>query len=207
MCTCTVGDHGDCECAIVNSRPGLPGPAGERGDAGMIGEFGQEGDVGDPGPQGEDGLPVRMIKLFHLHSVIPFFLLFVLILNFSSCRDLLETMVGLAQKVKKEKQVSPHRKVCVSSCCLIIDKHKQHMLATNIVKHMLMRDFVYVYRISWRPRGSWARWGTRSNRHSRSYRFAWFPWAQRSSCELTVVPILISIILHTNHELFSLVTL
>lgn len=74
------------------------------------------------------------------------------------------------------------------------------MLATNIVMHMLMHDFVYVYRISWRPRGSWARWGTRSNRHSRPYRFAWFPWGQRSSCELTVVPILISIILHTNHK-------
>lgn len=65
-----VGDHGDCECANVNSRPGLPGPAGERGDAGMTGEFGQEGDIGDPGPQGEDGLPVRKIKLYHLHSFI-----------------------------------------------------------------------------------------------------------------------------------------
>lgn len=68
-----VGDHGDCKCAIVNSRPGLPGPAGERGDAGMTGEFGQEGDVGDPGPQGEDGLPVRMIELYLLRSCIPFF--------------------------------------------------------------------------------------------------------------------------------------
>lgn len=88
----------------------------------------------------------------------------------------------------------------MSFFCLIIDKHKQHMLATNIVMHMLMHDFVYVYRISWRPRGSWARWGTWSNRHSRPYRFAWFPWGQRSSCELTVVPILTCIILHTNHK-------
>lgn len=67
-----VGDHGDCNCSIVHSRPGLPGPAGERGDAGMTGEFGQEGDVGDPGPQGEDGLPVRVTKSYHLHSFLSF---------------------------------------------------------------------------------------------------------------------------------------
>lgn len=55
------GDHGECECSVVNSPAGQPGPAGEPGDAGMIGEFGQEGDVGDPGPRGEDGFPVSLI--------------------------------------------------------------------------------------------------------------------------------------------------
>lgn len=63
-----LGDHGECECTIVNSPPGPPGPAGDRGDAGMTGEFGQEGDLGDPGPQGDDGFPVRIIKSYHLHS-------------------------------------------------------------------------------------------------------------------------------------------
>jgi len=54
-----AGDHGVCECSVVNSSPGLPGPAGHRGDAGMTGEFGREGDSGDHGRQGDAGLPVR----------------------------------------------------------------------------------------------------------------------------------------------------
>lgn len=58
-CCVPLGDHGECECTIVNSLSGPPGPAGDRGDAGMTGEFGHEGDLGDPGPQGYDGSPVR----------------------------------------------------------------------------------------------------------------------------------------------------
>lgn len=78
------GDHGLCECTIVNSPPGLPGPAGDRGDAGMTGEFGQEGDLGEPGPQGDNGFPVRTIESspfclfccsFLGHSLFPYTLL------------------------------------------------------------------------------------------------------------------------------------
>lgn len=99
----------------MNSPPGPPGPAGDRGDAGMTGEFGQEGDLGDPGPQGEDGVPVRMIEsssfiLFFLFILSPFLFAQTFFVSLS-CRDLLDTVVGQAQKVKKGKRVWPHREV------------------------------------------------------------------------------------------------
>lgn len=78
-----VGDHGLCECSIVNSPSGRPGPAGERGDAGMTGEFGREGDVGNPGPHGDFGSPVRIIKsflFFLFHCSSPFCLLTIVCL-------------------------------------------------------------------------------------------------------------------------------
>lgn len=74
-----LGDHGDCNCAIVNSAPGPSGPIGDHGDAGMSGEFGQKGDVGDPGPQGEDGPPVRKIESSPLRSFLPLCSCFLLL--------------------------------------------------------------------------------------------------------------------------------
>lgn len=53
-----------------------------------------------------------------------------------------------------------------------------------------LRMCVYHYRISWRPRASWARWGAGSTGCSRPNRFAWFPWEPRSSSELTVISIM-----------------
>lgn len=111
-----LGDHGECECTIINSPPGPLGPAGDHGDAGMIGEFGQEGDVGDPGPHGEDGFPVRINLSHHLFSSIVHSKPVSISSDFSvlSRRDLLDSVVCPAQKVEKGTQVWPHRKV---SCC------------------------------------------------------------------------------------------
>jgi len=128
-----LGDHGDCQCSVLNAQPGLPGPAGERGDPGMTGEFGREGDSGDPGLQGDDGFPVRKIRrmaslrnsfsfltsftrsslprLTHLCRVLSCHVVLC-------CRDLLGRMDIQAQKVEKETWLLPKRKV--QSLCYFI---------------------------------------------------------------------------------------
>lgn len=107
-----LGDHGVCECTVVNTTPGQPGPAGDRGDPGMTGEFGRQGDSGEPGPHGDDGFPVRILE--------PSLFIIVFILksfsdsshcSVSSCRDLLESAVCRVQKDEKERRVWPRRKV------------------------------------------------------------------------------------------------
>lgn len=209
-----LGDHGKCECTIVNSPPGPPGPAGDRGDAGMTGEFGQEGDVGDPGPQGEDGVTVRMIEsssfiLFFLFILSPF--LFPQTFLFPCLAGIPWTQWLARPKRSKRGKECGHTERCSVSII------SSHFRSTTAIQGGHKTDFdlccvcmfcmclvvcvcmifcvclcmcVYHYRISWRPRASWARWGAGSTGCSRPNRFAWFPWEPRSSSELTVISIM-----------------
>lgn len=190
-----LGDHGECECTVINSRPGLPGPPGDHGDAGMTGEFGQEGDVGDPGPHGEDGFSVRIIESYHLFSsIVHLKSLFLFPQTFLCClAGTFRTQWSARPKRSKRGHECGHTERCrvavisphFRSAPQVGQKTDNDLCCVCTVCMCLLMCVCDRYRIFWRSRGYRASWWVGSTGCSRPKWFAWFPWEPRSFSEST----------------------